>query len=582
VGYRVEKDVMVSMRDGVTLATDLFLPDGGPAPTLLVRMAYNKNVFERMMLALLPHTMSFVEAGYAVVWQDCRGTYGSNGAFRPHIDDASDGADTVEWIRQQSWCDGNVGSYGISYLGFVQWATASRQPEGLKAIAPTATTTDYYVAPWYSRGGALSWSTALGWVINTTIQFGSYALQQGKGDPEVVMKAAAMSADLDSHLGKLPIIDQPVLNEYSPWWKDWLEHPDRDGFWSEMAPAEHFHEMTTPALHVVGWFDFFVHETTRAFTRMHAEAATAEARQGQRLIIGPWDHLYQEGRYRDRNFGLIGHHVSADITGAHLRFFDRHLRGNAEADVGASPVRIFVMGIDEWRDEQNWPLPDTDYVDYYLDGSGRANTAGGDGVLATSPPTTERADTYRYDPMRPVPSLGGRVGGNFLFGAINETGPVDQSPVESRDDVLCFTSPVLEDPVEVTGNVSLVLHASTSALDTDFTGKLVDVFPDGRAIYLTDGILRARYRNSLAEPELLEPDRVYELTLDLGPTSNVFLPGHRIRLEVSSSNFPLYDRNTNTGGIIAYDTDQPVVAVNQVLHGPKHASRLVLPLIRRG
>jgi putative CocE/NonD family hydrolase len=391
-----------------------------------------------------------------------------------------------------------------------------------------------------------------------------------------------MSADLESHLGKLPISDQPVLDEYSPWWKDWLQHPDRDSYWSDIAPAEHFRDMTTPALQIVGWFDFFVHESTRAFTRMRSEAATEEARLGQRLIIGPWDHLYQEGRYRDRSFGLMGHHVAADITGEHVRFFDRYLRRSTQANVGASPVRIFVMGIDQWRDEQDWPLPDTEYVDYYLDGSGRANTAAGDGFLTTSLPTTEAADTYRYDPIRPVRSVGGRLGGNFLFGAINETGPLDQSVVESRDEVLCFTTPVLDEAIEVTGHVSLVLHASSSALDTDFTGKLVDVFPDGRAIYLTDGILRARYRNSLAAPELLDPGRVYELAVDLGPTSNVFLPGHRIRLEVSSSNFPRYDRNTNTGGRIAYDTAEPVVAVNTVRHGPNHPSRLVLPIIRRG
>jgi len=237
------------------------------------------------------------------------------------------------------------------------------------------------------------------------------------------------------------------------------------------------------------------------------------------------------------------------------------------------------MGIDQWREEQDWPLPDTTYVPYYLHGSGRANTAAGDGELCTEAPEQTAADTFLYDPRRPVPTLGGRV---MLPTTANAAGAVDQRPAEARDDVLCFTSPVLTEPLEVTGHVSLTLYASSSAPDTDFTGKLVDVFPDGRAIYLTDGIVRARYRNSLAEPEPLTPGEPVKLTLDLSVTSNVFRPGHRIRLEVSSSNFPRFDRNTNTGGVIA---DEPAelaaAAVNRVLHGPDHPSQLILPVISR-
>jgi putative CocE/NonD family hydrolase len=278
-------------------------------------------------------------------------------------------------------------------------------------------------------------------------------------------------------------------------------------------------------------------------------------------------------------------YATADIVGHHLRFFDRYLRGNTAALEGSAPVRIFVMGIDEWRDEQDWPLPDTEYVEYFLDGEGRANTVDGDGVLSRTAPGADAVDTYRYDPLDPVPTRGGRMLPTTIhghYGAINLGGPMDQRPVETRDDVLCFTSPRLAEPVEAIGPVRLVLHASSSARDTDFTGKLVDVFPDGRALYLTDGILRGRYRNSLAEPELMEHGQVYEMTIELGPTANVFLADHRIRLEVSSSNFPRYDRNTNSGGVIAHDTvEDVVVAENTVLHGPEHPSRLVLPIIRR-
>jgi putative CocE/NonD family hydrolase len=237
------------------------------------------------------------------------------------------------------------------------------------------------------------------------------------------------------------------------------------------------------------------------------------------------------------------------------------------------------MGIDQWRDEQEWPLPDTSYVDYHLVSDGPANTAAGDGVLRTDAATESRVATFLYDPLRPVPTLGGRV---MLPSTANAAGAVDQRPVESRDDVLCYTTPVLDEPLEVTGHIALRLFVSSSAVDTDFTGKLVDVFPDGRAIVLTDGIMRARYRRSLDDPELLTPGEVYELTLDLSVTSNVFLPGHRIRLEVSSSNFPRFDRNTNTGGVISEDGESDVqTAVNRVFHGPEHPSRLVLPVISR-
>ena len=336
---------------------------------------------------------------------------------------------------------------------------------------------------------------------------------------------------------------------------------------------DHAEQVTVPALHIGGWFDIFIANTARSFTELRARSGAAE---GQRLIIGPWDHLNSTGVYPDRQFGMTADAITQDLTGHHLRFFDRWLRGKTTQE---APVQIFVMGIDQWRDEPAWPLPDTSYVRYYLHGSGRANTSAGDGRLSTDAPGQTAVDTYLYDPLRPVPSLGGRM---MLPSTANAAGPVDQRPVESRDDVLCFTTEVLTEPVEVTGPVSLTLYVSSTAPDTDFTGKLVDVFPDGRAIFLTDGILRARYRNSLAEPEPLTPGEPCQISLDLSVTSNVFLPGHRIRLEVSSSNFPRFDRNTNTGGVIADESaDQAAVAVNRVLHGPEYPSQLTLPVIRR-
>jgi putative CocE/NonD family hydrolase len=578
MGFRVERNVMVPMRDGVSLATDLWIPDGGPAPTLLVRHPYGKNGTPFQSIFTNPNLIALLDAGYALVWQDCRGAFASEGVFTPMVDEPGDGEDTIAWLRQQSWSDGTVGAYGPSYLGFTQWAAASRAPEGLKAIAPTMTSTDYYGHPWYSEGGALSWHTAWGWCTLMAIMQAQRSLAAGTGTPQTLMALAGSLADARARLDVLPG-EQELLTTNLPWYANLMQHPDRDRFWQELSVADRAEAVTVPALNIGGWFDVFAGNTARTYTRMKAGAGSAEARDGQRLVLGPWDHISYSGVYHDRHFGVTADALASDLTGAHVRFYDRWLRGRTDALDGTAPVRIFVMGIDQWRDEQDWPLPDTTYVDYFLDGAGRANTADGDGVLTRERPEAEAADSYAYDPAQPVPTVGGRV---LLRPPFTEAGPTDQRPVEVREDVLCFTTPALDEPVEVTGHVSLVLHVASSARDTDVTGKLVDVHPDGRALYLTDGILRARYRNSLAEPELLEPEQVYELTLDLSVTSNVFLPGHRIRLEVSSSNFPRFDRNTNTGGVINYEPlDQAVVATNRVLHGPEHPSRLVLPIIRR-
>jgi uncharacterized protein len=579
MSFTVEKDIMVPMRDGVRLATDTWIPAGdGPFPALLVRLPYGKDMTGLYAYGLLPNIFTLVEAGYAVVYQDCRGTFRSGGEFIPMVNEPDDGADTVAWLLDQPWCDGHIGTYGPSYLGFVQWATASASRR-LTAIAPAVTTTDYYTTPWYSEGGALCLHAMQTWTTLMALAEEQRALGAGSGDPQALMDLVAMAADPESHLAVLPVRVRPLLEKQWPWWADILAHPARDEFWQGLSVADHFEDITVPALNIGGWFDIFVSNTVRTYAELKKRGGSPEAREGQRLIIGPWDHLNSTGIYPDRRFGLIADALYSDLTGAHQRFFDRWLGGRAGALDGSAPVRIFVMGLDQWRDEPDWPLPGTSYVDYHLHSSGRANTADGDGELHPEPSGEQRADTYLYDPLRPVPTVGGRI---MAPSTANAAGPVDQRRVEAREDVLCYTTPVLDHPVEVTGHVSLTLFVSSSAADTDFTGKLVDVFPDGRAIFLTDGILRARYRNSLAQPEPLTPEQVYEVTLDLSVTSNVFLPGHRIRLEVSSSNFPRFDRNTNTGAAVTEDGDEDVrVAVNRVFHGPGRESRLVLPVIDR-
>ncbi|WP_040699015.1 CocE/NonD family hydrolase [Nocardia vinacea] len=578
---KFEQDVMVPMRDGVMLATDIWLPHDGPAPVLLMRDPYVKDTggairSSGFLVLYLPHVLA---AGYAVVIQDCRGTGNSEGTYIPMIDEPNDGADTIDWIHEQPWSNGKIGMFGLSYHGMVQWAAATVANERLTAIAPTLATSDYYHTPWYSPGGAMSWHCVFFWTSMMAAVDANRSLAAGSGSSENAMALAEMHVALDKYLDTTPLTAVPLLGECTTWWSDLLQHPARDSFWQERAAAERFEDVTAPALNIGGWFDMFIDSTVSSYQGMRKRGGSVEARDGQRLIIGPWDHRQYSGMNIDRTFGPMADAAAADIIGYQMKFFDRWLRGNTDAFDDTYPVRIFVMGIDQWRDELDWPLPDTEYRDYYLDSSGRANTALGDGLLSVDTPLLAAADTFLYDPRRPVPTIGGRT---LMPSAGGGSGPVDQRPIHSREDVLCYATPVLDEPLEVTGNISLTVFVTSSAKDTDFTGKLVDIHPDGRAIYLTDGILRARYRKSLSEPELMVPGEVYEITLDMSVTSNVFLPGHKILLEVSSSNFPRYDRNSNTGGVIAEESlDDSVIAVNNILHGPDYPSRLTLPVIDR-
>jgi putative CocE/NonD family hydrolase len=580
--FTVEVDVPVPMRDGVALATNVWLPDGpGPFPALLVRTPYGKDDAGLYGNPKLPDVFALVEAGYAVVAQDVRGTSRSPGTFVPHTHEGPDGLDTLTWLAAQPWCDGAVGMWGGSYMGFAQWQAASQDVPALRAIAPVLSSADPYAAPWRSPGGALSQDAVLTWGTLSALRNLRRGLAGGHGDPADAGALLAGLADPRLLHEPLPIAGRGALTRSLPWLGQVLDHPERDGFWQDIAAIDHCDRITVPALHIGGWYDVFVGETVRSFTMMRRHGGSAAARDGQRLLIGPWSHAdgTDLGTYPDRSFGLAGSIKAAGVTEAHLRFFDRWVRGRPDTPGDAHRVRLFVMGADEWRDEPDWPLPDTRYTGFSLTGDGRADTATGGGVLTRDAPSEEAVDTFRYDPRDPVPSLGGTV---LAAASGAYPGPADQTAAEAREDVLCYTTAVLERPVEVTGHVTLVLHASSSAPDTDFTGKLVDVHPGGRAILLCEGIQRVRYRESLTEPTLLAPGTVAELTIDLGVTANVFRPGHRIRLEVSSSNFPRYDRNPNTGAAIATaGEDDLAVAVNHVHHGPAHPSRLVLPLIER-
>ncbi|MFL5663761.1 MAG: CocE/NonD family hydrolase [Ktedonobacteraceae bacterium] len=576
----IEKNIMVPMRDGVRLATDVYRPaDGGPVPVLLSRLPYNKELPMMAQAAIDP--LRAVQAGYAVVLQDCRGRFASEGEFTPIVNEASDGADALAWIAQQPWSTGQVGTVGGSYLGFTQWLLAREQPETLRAMAPAITTSDYYIAPWRHTGGVFELGISLFWSLGMVPEELQRQVRQGKAGMEQMGALMQVMSQASAQFEHLPLVDMPLLRAFAPYYFEWLAHPNYDDYWRSMAHKTYYEQITVPTLNIGGWYDIFLGGTLENYTGMKQRGGSAVARQHQRLLIGPWSHGSLTGVFPERSYGLTASGDVVDLVGVQLRWYDHWLKGVENGVEQDKPVKLFVMGLDQWREEDDWPLPDTQFRPYYLHSGGHANSAAGDGTLSTEAPTAEEAeDVYLYDPRRPVPTVGGAILLSLALGI--DQGPRDQRSVEAREDVLCYSTPILEQPVEVTGPIELVLFVSSSARDTDFTGKLVDVYPDGRAEILTDGILRARYRESFSEVKLLELEQIYELRLDLWATSNLFKAGHRIRLEVSSSNFPRFDRNPNTGGTIETETEKDFVqTVNRIYHDAAHPSHLILPIIER-
>ncbi len=565
----IEKNIMVPMRDGVRLATDVYRIEGAPpSPVLVARTPYDKN---NVLMGTGFDIMRAVQAGYVVVIQDVRGRYASEGEFYPMVHETNDGVDTFAWAASQSWSSGVVGTFGGSYLGATQLLPAREGPPALRAMVPSVTFADMYGGCAYQGGAKVLHD--LRWVVQDIIP-GEIRRRAMRGEqpPEEALP------DVNEALSGLPLAAHPLIAKLAPFYRDWLAHAAADDYWRAISPCSGYEGIVVPVLNIGGWYDIFLGSTFELYRGIRERGGSEAARRYSRVVVGPWTHTNFTGSFPERDFGPSASSMAIDLMGLQLRWFDRWLKGVRNGVEDEPPVKIFVMGVDRWRDEQDWPLPGTQYRSYYLHSGGTANSLRGDGILSTELPADEPADVYMYNPMRPVPTVGGQV----LLPGANSMGPRDQREVEVRDDVLVYTTQTLDKPLEVIGPIELRLFVSSSARDTDFTAKLVDVFPDGRAIILTEGILRARYRNSLETTELLEPDRIYELRIDLWATANVFLPGHRIRLEVSSSNFPRFNRNSNTGGYIANEpASEYRPAVNRVWHDSAHPSRLVLPVIER-
>ena len=573
---KTETDVLIPMRDGTRLYADVYRPDTpGRVPVLLQRTPYNKALPAARTAVLDP--LRAASHGFAVVIQDTRGRFTSEGEFYPFLNEIDDGHDTVEWCAAQPWSSGKIGMFGRSYVGATQWLAAVSRPPSLAAIVPGITASDYHEG-WTYQGGALEWGFAVSWSLSQLTLANLAKISRDRSLPEDTQgKLVAAIDGMDDALRFLPAKDFPHLKGgLAPFFYDWLSHPRLDEYWKRWRIEDHYSQMAIPALHVGGWHDIFLKGSLRNFQGMVEKGPTETVRGGQKLLVGPWHHTSPGPDVSGETyFGLMAADGAIDLQGLHLRWYDYWLKGIDNGIMDEPPVRIFVMGDNIWRYEQEWPLARTQYVDYYFHSGGRASTLNGDGSLSLDAPGAEPPDVFLYDPRSPVPTRGG---GLCCSAAFLPGGAFDQRAVEARPDVLVYTSPALEEDLEVTGPITVTLHASSSALDTDFTAKLVDVCPCGSARSLIDGIIRARYRDSLSNATLIEPGKVYQYTIDLVATSNVFKAGHRVRVEISSSNFPRFDRNPNTGREPWEETElRP--AVQTVLHSDRYPSHITLPVI---
>ena len=552
----VERNVAAKMRDGVTLRADIYRPKAeGKFPVLLVRTPYDKTGSMGFGLRGAAH-------GYVVISQDVRGRFASEGDWYPFKNESQDGYDTVEWAGTLPYSNGKVGMFGGSYVGATQYLAALAKPPHLSGICPTVTASNYHDG-WTYQGGAFeqwfneSWSTGLATnTLRRRIEQNGHALEGTQ---------------------TLPLMDYSVLDTASaagiaPYFTDWLAHPSYDDYWKQWSIEDHYAQIQVPVFGIGAWYDIFLGGTLRNYVRLKTEAGTDAARRGQRLAISVGGHA---GGPRKVGAVDFGDKLPVDGDGQMLRWYDWLLKGEANGTDHEKPVSIFVMGKNVWRDEDDWPLARAKMTRYYLHSAGPANGLEGKGTLSTVAPGEEKSDQYVYDPNNAVPT----IGGSLCCGALpTGIGPEDQRPAEGRADVLVFTTPAFALDSEVTGPVTADLWVSTSAVDTDFTAKLVDVWPNGFAQNLTEGILRLRYRNSQEKPELANPGETYRITVDLWATSNVFLAGHKLRLEISSSNFPRFDRNLNTGEEQARGT-RMVKATNVIFHDKAHPSALVLPMV---
>lgn len=589
----IEKNVMVPMRDGVRLATDIYMPSQkgvavtGKLPAILTRLPYNKDGQASI-------GKYYAARGYVFLAQDTRGRYKSEGVWHMLSDDGPDGYDMAEWLIKQPWSNGKFGMMGTSYFGGTQHAMAMVKAPGLVTVIPVDAMSNLGYQSMRNAGAfeMRFWN----WIY--------LSARQARPDPVVAKMFTEMAENRKLYLANLPLRRGTTPLKFAPEYEDWLvnamKHGANDDFWKANNIID-YPELykDIPVYLVGGWYDSWAGNTTANFMTL-----SKRIRGPVYLIMGPWIHGAQgNSAHGQADFGKDA--AIPDPLAWRLEWFDHWVRG-VDNTVGreapfTTPVRIFVMGTGNghktpdgklfhggfWRDEQEWPLARTQYTKYHLQP---------DGGLAIEAPKVDQASTsLQFDPRNPVPTIGGCISsGNdiMLQGAWDQRGGEhvwnfqEPIPISARNDVLVFQSEPLAEDVEVTGEISVTLWASSSALDTDFTAKLIDVYPQsgdypaGFDLNIGDGIVRARFRESLKREKLLEPGKIYPFTIKLYPTSNVFKKGHRIRVDISSSNFPRFDVNPNTGEPLG-DHRRMETAVNTIFHDREHPSHIVLPVIPR-
>ena len=557
-----EHNVAAKMRDDVTLRADIYRPRAdGKFPVLLERTPYDKTGEREFAL-------NAAARGYVVIVEDTRGRYASEGEWYTFKNEANDGYDTVEWAAALPYADGKVGMFGGSYVGATQFWAAISHPPHLVGIAPDVTASNYHDG-WTYQGGAFEQWFNQSWASGLT--------------EDTLRRASSRITTPLEWRSFLPLTGYPMravpdMKTLAPYYLDWLAHPSYDEYWKALSIEEHYGQIQVPVFNLAAWYDIFLGGSLRNYELLKSKAGSEAARRGQRLLVGLGGHA---GGWEQRKIGDVdfGEKAPFDGDALVLDWYDMLLKGVHNSFASSKPVRIFVMGRNEWRDEDDWPLARAKATKYFLHSGGNAASLAGNGVLNTEAPaagmTAQAKDSFEYDPANPVPTIGGPL---CCRGDLLKPGPFDQTTAEQRKDVLVYSTAALAKDIEVTGPVTAELWVSSSAVDTDITAKLVDVGPNGFAQNLTEGILRLRYRDSQERPELLQAGTVYKVKVDLWSTSNVFLAGHKIRLEISSSNFPRFDRNLNTGEEQARAT-RIVKATNTVVHDKEHPSALILPVV---
>ncbi|NVN11717.1 CocE/NonD family hydrolase [Nguyenibacter vanlangensis] len=590
-----QADVPAKMRDGTILRADIYRPDStAPVPVILMRTQYGKDAAQ-VQPSRFQTPDWFASHCYLVVVQDIRGQGKSGGTFYEYRYDRDDGYDTVEWAARLPGADGKVGMYGSSYVGATQWLAATASPPSLKTIVPSNTGSDYYDG-WTYEDGAFRLAFIAPWMMETIAS----SAAANRGDTALAAELRADGMNPAAWLRDTPYLSFPPLRpgdpKVAPYFYDAIRHPSRDGYWKAFEIRSRYPNVQVPVLAFDGWYDSFLTGALENFNGMRTQGGTPAARRNQRIILGPWEHLGwgRPDSLVSPRLKAIGPVSDSPVNELMLAWFDHFLKGKDDGVQTGPRIDYFTMGENRWHVADRWPVAGTTYQTWYLGSARDASSVMGDGALTTTPPgstppspaapphgtidparLTAPSDHFVYDPANPVPSIGGHSCCAWNSGP---QGQFDQSAIEQRPDILVYTSNVLTAPLNVTGPITVILYATTTARDTDFTAKLVDVHPDGSAINLNNGIVVARYRASLTDPTPITPNQIYEYRIKVWPTSNLFLPGHRIRLEISSSDFPQFAPNPNTGAPFGHSA-AIVKATQTIWHDAAHRSALILPVL---